>query len=90
MPRLRRLAIFRRLFRRLADRAAEGDIFVAPGELDEAAAAEAIAVAARRVAVAVDIGVDEIREPSRIGAIGLGRRGLENSAGQTWHARPGE
>ena len=67
-----RLAKLRRLLRRLADRPAERRIFVAAGELNEAAAAKAVAVAARRVAVAVDVGVDKIRELSLIGAIRLG------------------
>jgi hypothetical protein len=60
------------LVRRLADRPAEGRVFIAPGELDEAAATEAAAVATRWVAVAVTR-VDMVGEGTRVGAIGLGR-----------------
>jgi hypothetical protein len=66
-------AELRRLLRRLADRLPERRIFVAPGELDEAAATKAVAIAARRIAVAVDAGIDIVGEALRIEAIRLGR-----------------
>ena len=85
-----RIAELRRLLRRLADRAAERSIFIAARELNETATTKAVPVAACRVAVAIDVGVDKVRKSSRIVRNKAARPAvLGNRAGQTSQARSG-
>ena len=60
-------------------------VFVAAGELNQPAAAEAIAVSARRVAVAIDAGVDIVGEVARIAC----SRAPRPAVLETAPARPG-